>query len=110
MTKADIIIHGGNIFPGKDISGEYDYITVKDRRIQSMGSGSQWKEFLGEHTQVIELDEDELVVPGFHDSHLHMLMAALNYNFVNLIDASSKKRPLKWYGSFQKKSRMTSGS
>ena len=40
MTKADIIIHGGNIFPGKDISGEYDYITVKDRRIQSMGSGS----------------------------------------------------------------------
>ena len=103
MTKADIIIHGGNIFPGKDISGEYDYITVKDRRIQSMGSGSQWKEFLGEHTQVIELDEDELVVPGFHDSHLHMLMAALNYNFVNLIDASSEEEAAEMVWEFSKK-------
>ncbi len=110
MTKADIIIHGGNIFPGKDISGEYDYITVKDRRIQSMGSGSQWKEFLGEHTQVIELDEDELVVPGFHDSHLHMLMAALNYNFVNLIDASSEEEAAEMVWEFSKKTRMMSGS
>lgn len=90
MNYADIIIRGGTFFSGKDIPARYDYIIIVGNRIHAMGNGDGWKNYKGSKTREIILTEEQLVLPGFHDAHLHLLMSSLNYNFVDLIDAVSE--------------------
>ena len=91
MKYADIIIRGGSFFAGIDIDADYDYIIITGNKICSIGKGDNWKNYKGENTKEIVLTKDQLVVPGFHDAHVHLLMSSLNYNFVNLIESESEE-------------------
>lgn len=99
---ADIIIQGASFFPGLNLPEDYDYIALKDSRILSMGKGQCWKQYCGPETQVLELTKEQLVVPGFHDSHLHLLMSALNYHYVDLFDVRSEKEAAELVAEFAK--------
>ncbi|NBI64514.1 hypothetical protein D3Z38_16045 [Clostridiales bacterium] len=91
INYADTIIHGASFFPGLDLPEDYDYMALKDSRILSMGKGQCWKEYRKPDTQVLEFTKEQLVVPGFHDSHLHLLMSALNYHYVDLFNVRSEE-------------------
>lgn len=99
---ADIIIQGASFFPGLNLPEDYDYIALKDSRILSMGKGQCWKQYCGPETQVLEFTKEQLVVPGFHDSHLHLLMSALNYHYVDLFDVRSEKEAAELVAEFAK--------
>lgn len=102
MRHADIIIKGGAFFPGKGLHSDYEYMAITDDRIYAMGKGDGWKNYLGPETKKIELPDNALVAPGFHDSHLHLVMSSLNYNFVDLIDAVSEEDAAKKVYEFSK--------
>lgn len=99
---ADIIIHGGAYFLGKGLEENNNFIVIKDGRIAATGPDREWAEYAGKDTKIIELSKDQLVVPGFHDSHLHCLMAAMNYNFINLIDVKSEEEAAEAVYEFSK--------
>ncbi|MDD4583608.1 MAG: amidohydrolase, partial [Eubacteriales bacterium] len=48
------------------------------------------EKWVGPNTKVYDCG-DKLVMPGFHDSHTHLLMAGMYKTFVNLADARSEK-------------------
>lgn len=102
MNYADTILYGCSFFAGMELPDDYDYVVLKEGRIVSIGKGEGWKEYVGSETEVIELPPDSLVVPGFHDSHLHLIMAALNYNFVDLADARSEEEAVQMVYEFSK--------
>lgn len=91
MNNADTILYGGSYFAGVGLPEGFQYLVIKDGRILSIGYGDSWKEFCGPNTKKIEIPPQALVVPGFHDSHLHLLMSALNDHYVDLIEAKSEE-------------------
>lgn len=102
MIYADTILYGGSFFAGLDLPADYDYLAIKNGRILSIGKGDGWKHYEGPKTEKIQLPDTALTVPGFHDSHLHLIMSSLNHSFVDLIDAASEEEAARMVYDFSK--------
>ena len=76
MKKADLIILSPVIFTGFQDETVSGMIAVVDGIIEYVGSNDQFDQYKSEKTKVI-LVENGMVVPGFHDSHIHLYLAAL---------------------------------
>ncbi len=76
MKKADLIILSPVIFTGFQDETVSGMIAVVDGIVEYVGSNDQFEQYKGEKTRVIR-EENGMVVPGFHDSHIHLYLAAL---------------------------------
>lgn len=63
----------------------FDWVAIKDKRILATGYGDEYKSFV-ECDKVIDA-RGCTVMPGFIDSHFHMVQTALNRRYVNLSEA-----------------------
>ena len=73
MYGADIVMIDGRIITVE--SNLEEAIAIKDNKILAVGSDLEIKRFIGERTRVIDL-EGRSVLPGFEDSHIHLLATA----------------------------------
>lgn len=90
--KADLLIEGGKIFCGKGMAEDNDFIAVADGKIIAVGKGrSEADGFRGPETRVISLGEDELVIPGLHDNHIHLMQAGMLDKYADLFHAMSRE-------------------
>lgn len=88
---ADIIVKGNTIFDGTQESPFAGFVAIKgDRIIKVATSEVEIKSYLDEKTKVIEC-YDKLIMPGFHDSHTHLILAALYKTNANFINARSEQ-------------------
>lgn len=89
--KADIIIESTAVFTGLTDHPEHLSIAVKDSQIIEVSSPDKVKKYAGESTRIIDAG-DQLVMPGFFDSHVHVMAGSLfNYYAVPLSDTTSAK-------------------
>lgn len=86
---ADLIVKGASIFAGKDLPKDYDFVAVKADRIIKAGKEDELAEYAGPETKIIEATKDQLLMPGFHDSHVHLIMAGHYQNDLNVETAKS---------------------
>lgn len=86
---ADIILKSKGIFDGISEKPYEGFIAVKDKKIIGVGKEGE-DAFIGPDT-VIKDYKDKLIMPGFHDSHTHLLMAGMFKSYVNLADARSEE-------------------
>jgi predicted amidohydrolase YtcJ len=56
-----------------------------------VGSAAELHEWIGDQTKVIRLDEGQLIVPGFIDTHTHFIDGGVALSSVQLRDAKSPK-------------------
>ena len=89
--NADLILKSNSIFLGKGqpISG---VVAVAGGRIAYVGPADQAPPLTGPNTRILELG-GQLVMPGFHDAHLHIHMSALmfsKYMFMMLENTSEQ--------------------
>lgn len=89
MEKADVIVIGESIFTGTTNSPISGSIVIKNNRIVDICSTDGSEKYIGENTEVIHF-KDELIMPGFHDFHLHLFLGSLYADSVSLIDARSE--------------------
>ena len=87
---ADIILSAGQVFSGKDAPDNFSFVAIKGSRIMGVGTAEQMESFTGPDTKVMNFGEDSFVMPGFHDSHTHLLLAGMYKKFVNLVNARSE--------------------
>lgn len=84
QEKADLVMYNGNIItvnPNDDI---VEAVAVKDSLFVFAGSNEDVQDYIGDETQVIDLD-GFTVTPGFIDAHTHMLYYGQAENeYVNL--------------------------
>ncbi|MEK8018273.1 MAG: amidohydrolase [Candidatus Parabeggiatoa sp.] len=73
-TVADLILHDGLIYTVNKAQPWAESLAVKASKIIFVGSNSEVAQYQGKKTRIIEL-EKRMVLPGFHDSHLHPLEA-----------------------------------
>jgi predicted amidohydrolase YtcJ len=72
--KADLILRNGVIYTVDKAQSQAESVAVKEGNILFVGSNSEVVQYQDEQTRIIEL-EGRMVLPGFHDSHLHPLEA-----------------------------------
>ena len=76
MSKADLIILSPVIFTGFQDETVSGMIAVENGIIEYVGSNHKFDYYKGKNTQVIHV-KNGMVVPGFHDSHIHLFLASL---------------------------------
>ena len=68
--EADFVLTGGKVFTVDESDSFVEAVAVKDGKILALGSSRKIKRFIGEGTQVLDVD-GRLVLPGLIDSHVH---------------------------------------
>ena len=88
--KSKIIIFNARIWTGNDRQPFAEAIAIRGDRIVAVGSSSQIKKFEDKNTHFIDA-QGRLIVPGFIDSHLHLLVGGFRLSSVQLRDANTKE-------------------
>ncbi|MEK4029174.1 amidohydrolase [Pseudobacillus sp. FSL P4-0506] len=96
---ADVIISSKAVFTGLCDQPEPASIAIKDNKILAVGSEKEIKAYLGENTKVYQF-KDQLIMPGFHDFHLHIMQGAVSLNSANLFAARSEDEALEMIQEF----------
>lgn len=88
---ADIVIKSDAIYDSVGDEPFAGYIAIEKNKIAAVGREQRDAEFwIGPETQVYEYT-DKLVMPGFHDSHTHLILSGMYKTFVNLGEAKSEE-------------------
>lgn len=96
---ADMIISSNAVFTGLTDRPEPASIAIKDNKIVAIGSEEGIKHFAGENTKIYQFN-DQLIMPGFHDFHLHLMQGAVALNGVDLFAARSEEEALEMIREF----------
>ena len=81
---ADTIYTGGTIITINDDSPKAEAVAVKDGRILATGTLDDLSGYIGEATERFDLD-GRTMIPGFVDSHGHVVMGGLQALSANLL-------------------------
>jgi predicted amidohydrolase YtcJ len=76
--SADLVFRGGAVYTLDPEQPWARAVAVSDGRIAYVGDDSGVADWIGEGTEVIELG-DGMLLPGFHDSHMHPMAAGARY-------------------------------
>jgi len=82
------VIVGNQVFTGIDSQPKPLAILISGNKIEKITSIENYKEFISEDTIVYEFN-DELILPGFHDFHIHLLLGSLMESGVQLKNAKT---------------------
>ncbi|MFB3168557.1 amidohydrolase [Neobacillus sp. 179-C4.2 HS] len=91
MVKADIILSSNHVFTGVQDEPIKATIAIKDNKIIEIGPKEEIFSLMGDKTKVFDMEE-ELIIPGFHDFHMHIMMGSiLQKDSAKLFDAASEE-------------------
>lgn len=74
---ADIVLLNGEVITVDQKNTVAEAVAIKDNRITVVGSNQEVKSFIGEKTDVIDL-QGKTLLPGFIDSHIHLVGYGVN--------------------------------
>nr|WP_263326298.1 amidohydrolase [Neobacillus sp. Marseille-Q6967] len=89
--KADIILTSKAVFTGLEDGPKPAAIAISGNRIIAVAALEEIESFIGENTLVHHFG-DQLIIPGFHDFHVHAMMGGLSLESLNLFEARSERQ------------------
>src|SRR4051812_35443886 len=87
--KADLVLLNGKVWTVDNKQPEAEAVAVWRDRILAVGTTDEVKKFISPKTRVIDL-KGRRVVPGFYDSHIHLLGSGQRLAEVALKDAKDE--------------------
>jgi len=88
MTHATILITNAKVFTADNEKPNAEAVVIQDNRIIFVGNNTEVESFRGAKTRVIDA-QGRTVMPGFIDSHFHLLNGAKELRFAQLQDVRS---------------------
>ncbi|MCA9775429.1 MAG: amidohydrolase [Candidatus Eremiobacteraeota bacterium] len=85
---ADLVLRGGAIYTMDAARSWAAALAVDEGKIVYVGTETGVDKWIGEGTEVLEL-EGRMVLPGFHDSHVHPVSGGVELNQCDLNPATS---------------------
>jgi predicted amidohydrolase YtcJ len=82
----DMILYNGQVLTMDDDFRIADALALRNDQIQAVGSSSEILELSGSNTNQIDL-KGKTVIPGFTDSHFHLLSSGLAFQKLQLTSA-----------------------
>ncbi len=74
---ADIVYTNGKIYTVNEAQPWAEAMAIKDGKLIKLGSAEELKEFIGESTEVVDL-EGKFVMPGLVDTHTHPFVSSFD--------------------------------
>lgn len=90
----DLILYKGNIITVDKVNKKANAVAIKDGKIYSVGSDNEILKLKSHNTKVINLN-GKTVLPGFNDSHIHLLNYGYSLIKVDCSNAKSIKEIIK---------------
>ena len=84
VDAADRVFLNGAIYTVDEDRSWAEAVAVKDGRIVYVGDNAGTAQHIGETTEVTDLRQ-QMMLPGFHDSHVHILMGVMADDECNLL-------------------------
>jgi predicted amidohydrolase YtcJ len=78
---ADLVVHGGKIYTGNESNDLAEAVAVEGDKIMFVGSEEDVKKFIGNDTEVIDL-QGKIMTSGFIEGHGHIM--GVGYNELDL--------------------------
>ena len=75
-APADLVFKNGAVYTVDESRTWAEAVAIDDGRIVYVGGGRGVKPFVGRETEVVDL-EGKMVLPGFHDSHVHLISGGI---------------------------------
>lgn len=99
MTNSDLIIQNGRIYPEARSLRHFTALLARNGRITDIGSNDRILALKSKTTKIINL-HGRTVLPGFHDSHIHLLNYGMLLRTLDLSGSRSieeiKRRVATW--------------
>ncbi len=92
-ANADLVLLGGVIYTVDAARSWAEAIAVKNGRIVFVGATGGAKRFIGKQTRVVNL-QGKMVLPAFHDSHVHPVSGGIELGECNLNEATTEAQVL----------------
>lgn len=89
--RADVIVSSNTVFTGLEVVPRPASIAIGGNKILAVGTKHEIMKFIGPNTKKYNF-EDKLIIPGFHDSHVHVMLGGLSIDSVNLSNTQSEKQ------------------
>ncbi len=99
--KANLLIRGRAIFDSISEKPYQGYVAIGGNRIIAAGKGEPPSGLSTKQTKTIEAG-NKLVMPGFHDSHTHLVLAGMYKKYVNLGAARSEQEASEMLMEYEK--------
>jgi len=87
--QADTVLRGGAVYTVDATRSWAESVAIKAGKIIFVGSDRDVEALIGSRTAVIEL-AGKMVLPGFHDSHIHPISALMKTRMCNLRGLKSR--------------------
>ncbi|WP_427969673.1 amidohydrolase [Altererythrobacter sp.] len=98
---ADLVIHNADIRTMDDANPEAEAVAITGDTITYVGNDAGVKAYIDDDTRVIDA-EDHLLIPGFQETHLHLLVAAATISGLVLQQTDSPEDVARKLGEFAK--------
>ncbi len=89
-NQSKIVILNAAIWTANENNPFAEAIAITGKKITAVGTNAEIKKFIDDKTQVIDA-KGKMIVPGFIDSHLHLLEGGFRLSSVQLRDANTKE-------------------
>jgi predicted amidohydrolase YtcJ len=83
VDTADRVFLNGSVYTVDAARSWAEAVAVRDGQVMAVGTGAEIKKLIGENTEVTKL-AGQMMLPGFHDSHTHLLIGILTDEDCNL--------------------------
>ncbi len=87
-NSIDTVFVGGSLFTAGNVASQRGAVALSGGRIAAIGSDREIRELASASTEVIDIS-NQLLMPGFQDSHIHPIMAGVTMLQCDLHDAES---------------------
>ena len=106
MPDPDLILHSGRIYPEAGSRRRFEAVAVRKGRVANIGTNKRILSLRSKSTEIINL-RGRTVLPGFHDSHIHLLNYGMLLRTLDLSRARSieeiKRQVKRWTTTVPKK-------
>lgn len=81
--KADLVVKNANVYTMDAVRSWKQALAVKDGRLVFIGNDANVRTWIGPKTKIVDAG-GKLILPGFHDTHVHLSLAASRQHWCDL--------------------------
>ncbi len=94
QETAELVLKNGKIFTARNTHEFVQALAIRSGKILAASSDREIEQYINSQTRVVDL-RGKLVLPGFHDAHLHFWSGAALQRELNLTGIRSKQEVLR---------------
>ena len=98
---ADLILASDAVFSGTQSNSHAGFVAISGNKIMATGSIKAMERYKGPKTKLFRFDS-ELIMPGFHDSHIHLFAGSVADQSISLHQSKSEDEAARTVQSFGK--------